>query len=246
MFTKKNSKRSAISPQSQEGEPPAAPITSILRKNKEAENIIGPDIQYEGNRPSQIHSSSYRSDVRHNGESHPLEESTQMNTVSTRDEESGLRRVLPKASAASRRLLAALLGKKQEHDENDDDDETDYSTIVVPKLNSGDRKKHRDFFSQLDDVDDDASVPASVRTYDTIHSNENHETIKASRSDATVQDILEDHQVESFSTFLLQKMNCGCVSTDIDTSEDKGKGVTINPVAVVYNIHSTSSLLDRD
>ena len=245
MFTKKNSKPSAIPPQSQEGEP--ATITSILRKSKEAENIIGPDIQYEGNRPSQIRSSSYRSDVRHNGdESHPLEESTQMKIVSTRNEENGLRRVLPKASIGSRRLLAAFLGKKHNDDGNDDDDEADYSTIVVPKLNPDDRKKHRDFFSQLDDIDDDASVPASVRTFDTIHSNENHETIKASRSDATVQDILEDNQVESFSTFLLQKMNCGCVNTDIDISEDKEKGVTINPVAVVYNIHSTSSLLDKE
>jgi len=250
MFTKKNSKPSAIPPQSQEGEP--ATITSILRKSKEAENIIGPDIQYEGNRPSQIRSSSYRSDIRHNGESHPLEESTQLKIVSTREEENGLRRVLPKASTGSR-LLAAFLGKKQEHDaddndddDDDDDDDADYSNILVPKLSPGDRKKHRDFFSQLDDIDDDASVPASDRTYDTIHSNENHETIKASRSDATVQDILEDNQVESFSTFLLQKMNCGCVNTDIDISEDKEKGVTINPVAVVYNIHSTSSLLDKE
>lgn len=249
MFTTKNSKRSTIPPQSHEGEP--ATITSILRKSKEAENIIGPDIQYEGNRPSQIRSSSYRSDIRHNGESHLLEESTQLKIVSTREEENGLRRVLPKASTGSR-LLAAFLGKKQEHDDDgndddDDDDEADYSNILVPKLSPGDRKKHRDFFSQLDDIDDDASVPASDRTYDTIHSNENHETIKASRSDATVQDILEDHQVESFSTFLLQRMNCGCMSTDIDMSEDKEKAVTINPVAVVYNIHSTgtASLLDK-
>jgi len=264
MFTRKNSKQSTMPPQAQEGEP--ATTTSILRKSKDAtsnnepaDNIIGPAIQYEGKKPSQIYSSSYRSDIRRNtgaGDSHPLEESSQMKIIRTREEESDSRRA-PIASTGSRRLLAAFRGKKQEHDGNDDD-EQDYSSFVVPKLNPGDRKKHREFFSQLDDTDDDesqlddtfddddTSIPTADRTDDDIHSDKTHETIKASRSDATVKDILEDHQVESFSTFLLQKMNCGCTSTDIDMSEDKEKGVTINPVAIVYNIHSTGSLLDKE
>lgn len=298
MFAVKNSKPSSIPAQSHEGEP--ATTTSFIpaRKSKEAifnsdpaadETIIGPDMQYEGNRPSQIHSSSYRNDIRHNGESHPLEESTQIKIVSTREEENDSQGRVPIASTGSR-LLAAFLGKKQEHD---------YSTYVVPKLNPGDRKKHRDFFSQLDATDDDASVPAANRTYDDtiIHSNENHETIKAlencdlfsqlnstdddasvpaadgtdddtihsddnhktikilanrmPRTDATAQEILEGNstflQRISFSTFL-QKIHCGCTCecTDIDMSENEQKGETINPVAVVsYNTY-TASLFDEE
>ena len=297
MFTTNNSKPSTIPPHWQEGEPAATTTSIILRKSKEAtsnydpavETIIGgPDIQYECNRPSQIHSSSYRSDIRHNGESHRLEESTQMKIVSTRKEESDSRGRVSIASTGSR-LLAAFLGKKQEHD---------YSTYIVPKLNPDDRKKHRDFFSQLDDTDDDASVPAAGCTYDdTIHSNEKHETIKAlencdlfsqlnstdddafvpaadstdddtiysddnhkqikklpkgmPRSDATAQEILEGNstflQRISFSTFL-QRIHCGCTCecTDIGMDENKQKGETINPVAVVsYNTY-TASLFDEE
>ena len=244
MVTTNASESSQVTPQDK---PTTA--TSILRHSTESHHsnnggiTIGTAIKYEGAKPSRIHSSSYLSDTRYSPQSQLLQESSQMKIINAHEEEKSLLReqkVTGKLVSPGRRLLSSLLGKNGE--EGEEDDEEAYSTFVIPKLNADDRKKHRNFFTQLDETDDDESVPAVDSSTDETQETINSLINPVSQGDKSVHDTLQEHGVESFSTFV-QRMYCGCMGTEMEEidSDERPKGVSINPVVTVYSIHGPMS-----
>ena len=139
-----------------------------------------------------------------------------------------------------RKMLLPKVWRKQAESANQDGEDT-YEIHQVPALSKTEREKHKQFFSQLDVLvgDDDETILTNTtsKTTDTRepdHRQRSGTESKQVASNKSLNTVLDDAGVESFSTFL-GKIYCGCTSIggdDLD-SHDTKKEVRIDPVATV-------------
>lgn len=197
-----------------------------------------PHTQLEGNKPSNIRSSSYADDVRSLTAS--ISSSHSLSPIKHEEEAKGTKKMnLVEGSIMKfRKMLSPKhWGKREEMVQ----EEEKYETHTVPTLSKKDREKHKQFFSQLDLVDgeDDGTTVSSSRT---VSNDENkgrgalgqNGEVTQMPSNKSLNTILDDAGVESFPKFL-GRIYCGCagISDDATHSEDTKKEVKINPVATI-------------
>jgi hypothetical protein len=199
-----------------------------------------PNISFEGNKPSNIRSSSYVEDVR--SLSISTSSSHSVSPIKNNEEEvkENKKINLERSIMKFRKMLSPKFwGKKEEtihvHEEEK------YEIHAVPNLSKKDREKHKKFFSQLDLVDGDddeiiASTNPTVRSdkKGTDELKKNNSEIMEMPSNKKLNTILSDAGVESFPKFL-GRIYCGCVGIGDDAMHagDTKKEVKINPVATV-------------
>jgi hypothetical protein len=209
-----------------------------LSENCRMEPAPGSLLQLEGNKPSNIRSSSYAEDVRSLTAS--TSSSHSLSPIKYEEEAKGTKKMnLVEGSIMKfRKMLSPKhWGKREEMVQ----EEEKYETHAVPTLSKKDREKHKQFFSQLDLVDgeDDGTTVSSSRT---VSNNENkgreslghNGEVTQMPSNKSLNNILDDAGVESFPKFL-GRIYCGCagISDDAIHPEDKKKEVKINPVATI-------------
>ena len=207
--------------------------------------IIGPTIEYQQTKPSYVHSTSYSCDSRlcstgaGSRSPSPSSKSPQMMIIEKHEN--------IKRGRNSRRLMLWSKAEAKSSDEEDkcvdsmidDHENLGYTTYYSRKLSPDSRRKHKEFWTQMDDddevpgadiTDDDIDLP-----YDEASIFQSPVSRKSALKSKSSQIEEMDRTADSSFAGFLTNVSCGCVSGWDEDTGTTVKEVKIDPIPTVYD-----------